>query len=149
MFGDYRSGYMKALVQLEDFLGRYDFRYIIGFTKGVTNPYKCKRRSLFNAIGIQKLLGAIRDEAEVLMTWGEYAEFKLAANTGALTFTSKPDANVLRNLTYEYKKGYTDAITEVMQYLAEHRAERVNGQKQVVALVRQFIADRSYGGKLF
>ncbi len=145
MFGDYRIGYMKALVNIKDILQKYDYKYLMGWSRGC-DPKQCRLKSSFSKVGLFKILEAMLGGADVLITWGDAAEFKLAANTGKLTFISKPE---YCSVTNEYRSGYADAIRDIIQYYHEHSGERIFSQKQVVARIGEMIKDRSYGGKLF
>ena len=133
----YNGGRTKALIDLRDTIAKYDYRYLVNWTK--EEPKKAKLKSSFTQTGVPRILEFFLENYRVLMKWGAYIEFGIRPNTGELFLLTDPcDAMV----SDEYRRGYKEAIEGVIAYMKEHKDERIYGKKLVIEIIENMMTEQ-------
>ena len=129
-YGEYRSGYVKAMLNVKEIFSRYDMKYWFNWSK--ENSKDAVLKSSFTKKGVMKTLKTFEENSNTLLTWGSGVEFGMRANTGDVYFVSRPDVN---GLPADYVRGYREAISDIIEHFKAHEKERIFTQKRVVSTI--------------
>lgn len=111
MYNNHHGGYLKALIDLENIIEKYDLWCYQTYNK---ENHTGKKMTFTTKANFPKLLTFFIHHVPELITWGDFVEFKAMVG-GKLEMISQPD---LHNISHDYIEGYTDALKELHEYFS-------------------------------